>query len=131
MSEIIGRQVALTIGTAIATARTKSFSINNEPVDITSDTHAGVQTMLEAPGRKSVECSVSGMFDTTETGLLDLALSGTDIEQSCSFKFGSGASPLTVAGDFVITNFEITGEYEDATTFSASFNSSGAFAKAT
>jgi len=125
MTEQVGRDVTINIGGAIATGRTKSFSINNETIDVTSDGDAAIQRLLAKPGQKSVEASISGMFDNTELTLLDLALNGTDIEQKVTFGF----TAFSVEGDFVITSFEISGEYNDAVTFSASFSSSGAFAK--
>lgn len=128
MSEQTGRSVALTIGSAIATARTKGFTINNTVIDVTSDDDDSVQRLLDEPGQKSVEVSVSGMFDNTETGLLDLALNDSDIVETVTFAFSEG---LSISGDFAITSFGITGEYNDAVTFDASFSSTEAFAKAT
>lgn len=130
MAEMIGRKVTIQQGdplAAIATARTKSLTINNESIDVTSDTDDGIQRFLNEPGQKSVEISVEGMFDVADDTLPTLALSSdliTDMEMS----YGSGAYSL--AGDFFMTSYSEGQTYNDAVTFSATFASSGAVVKA-
>lgn len=127
MSEIKGRKVTISIGgTTIATGRSRSLTINNEGVDVTSDGDDGIQRMLAEPGQKSVEFTMSGMFDTTETALLDNALSN-DLIEEIVLDFGGA---FTLTGDFFMGSFGVTGEYSDAVTFNASFSSSGATVKA-
>lgn len=130
MPELMGRKVTISQGdplAVIATARTKSLTINNESVDVTSDTDDGIQRFLDAPGQKSVEISVEGMFDTTDDTLPTLALSNsmiTDMELS----YGSGNYSLT--GSFFMSSYSEGQTYNDATTFNATFASSGAVVKA-
>lgn len=130
MAELAGRKVTIKQGdplVAIATARTKTLTINNESIDVTSDTDDGIQRFLNEPGQKSVEISVEGMFDVSDDTLPTLALSNdliTDMEMS----YGSGNYDLT--GSFFMTSYSEGQTYNDAVTFSATFASSGAIVKA-
>lgn len=127
MAEILGRKVTITIdGTAKATARTKSLSINNEPVDVTSDTDTGIQRFLAEPGQKSVEISVEGMFDAADETLQTLALNSTDVIVPVVLNY----TTYTITGDFFMSSYSDNGAYNDAVAFSATFQSSGAVVKA-
>ena len=126
MAEQLGRKVSISIGGVVrATARTKSLSINNEMVDVTADGDDGVQRFIHEPGQKSVELSVEGMFDTEDEALPDLALSN-DLSEEIILDYGS----YTITGTFVMPTYSEGMTYNDAQTFSASFNSSGAVVKA-
>ena len=123
MTAFVGRKAVLSKGaTAIAAVRTKTMSIANEPVDITSDDDDGFRTMLAEPGNKTLDITVEGV--AKDDDLLALAVSGTDILDSFSILFpGIG----TIAGDFVVSSFEIGAAYNEAATFSATLQSSGEY----
>ena len=56
MPEMLGRKVSISIdGTVVANARTKSLSINNTTINVTSDGDDGIQRFLTEAGEKSVE----------------------------------------------------------------------------
>lgn len=124
MPEILGRKVAISIGGVVAAnARTKSLAINNETINISSDGDDGVQRFLDEAGEKAVEVTVDGL--EIDDVLLDLSL-GTDISTTILFTF-----PLfTVTGTFVMPSYTQGLPYNEASTFSASFSSSGAVVKA-
>jgi len=123
MAEILGRKVVISVGgTPIATARTKNLTINNEAVDVTSDGDDGIQRLLAEPGQKSVELSVEGLYDGSS--LMDVALDGTLI-QEVELDYGS----YTLEGDFFLSSYTEGQPYNEATTFSATFMSSGAIVK--
>jgi len=127
MAEILGRKVTIAQGatpTVIAVARTKSLTISNEAVDVTSDGDDGIQRYLNEPGQKAVEVSVEGMFDASDETLIDLSLSN-DLISALLFDYAS----YTIGGDFFMTSYSQSMTYNDAVTFSATFASSGAVVK--
>lgn len=107
-------------GTLIAGCRTKNFSVNNTSIDTSTDDSAGVKALLEIPGEKSVAISVSGIAD--DEVLLTEAMSATDIQDEYLFEW---ATSKKLYGLFNITSFTMTGEYQGAVTFEASFESAG------
>ena len=120
-----GRDVTITINAVvIATAKTKSFSIDNTVGDVTSDGDGGLQELLDKPGKKSVVVNVEGMAWQPE--LMDIALSTTDITVEVIFT----ASDFTLTGTMAMTNFTQNLEDENPAAFTASLSSSGAFVKA-
>lgn len=125
MAEQLGRKVTITIGSeARATARTKNLTINNEMVDVTSDGDDGIQRYITEPGQKAVEVSVEGMFDVDDETLPDLALS-SDLSEDIELDYGT----YTISGTFVMPSYSEGQTYNDAVTFSATFQSSGAVVK--
>lgn len=123
MAAFAGRKATITKGaTAIAAIRTRTVTINNEPIDITSDDDNGFRTLLELPGTKTLDMSIEGV--AKDGVLLTSVMSTTDIMEAISILFPTIG---TIAGDFVVTSFEVGAPYNEAATFSASLQSSGAF----
>lgn len=123
MAAFVGRKATLSKGaTVVAAIRTKSASINNEPVDITTDDDNGFRTMLQDPGTKTLDLTVEGIIK--DATLLTIAMSTTDILEAFSLLFPTIG---TLAGDFVVTGFETGAPYNEAATFSCTLQSSGAF----
>lgn len=126
MAATAGRKVRIKVGgTSVAGARTDTVTINNTPIDITDKDDAGVRTLLNDVGTKSVDMSVEGvLIDDT---LLELCLestSGTALATASAQIAGIG----TVAGTFFLGNFEFSGaEGDEPTTFTGNLQSAGAF----
>lgn len=133
MAALAGRKVRVkydadgaggTAAAVVAGARTDSLTINNEPIDITDKDDAGVRTMLDDVGSKSMSMSCEGVLinDT----LLDIAQGATAASALHTFEFdidGIGS----FAGEWFITSFEVSGaEGTDPATFTMSVESSGA-----
>ena len=121
-----GRALLLKRGTAasevtLAGVRTKSMSINGEPIDVTNDDDAGWRTMLDMPGELSVEFSCSGVAKNHT--LLAEALSSTDRVQSTLLLWTGGGK---LQGNFFVVSYSETGEYQGGVTFEATFQSQGA-----
>lgn len=109
-------------GTLVAGARTKSLTINNEPVDVTTDDASGFRTLLAEPGTKSVDMSVEGLI--FDDALLSIAANGSALLAEHTFDIeGIGE----IAGDFFMNSFESAAEYNGSITFTSSLQSSGAF----
>ena len=121
MAATIGRSYLIKkAGTDLAGVRTKSLSINHEPVDITTDDEAGFRTLLGAVGESSFELSVDGV--TKDSVLFDVATSSaTKLLTDITIEHPNG----TISGDLYLASYEETGAYNDAITFSATFQSSG------
>lgn len=123
MAEKLGRKVTLKINSvAVATARTKNLTINNEMIDITSDGDDGIQRALAEPGQKSVEISVDGL--AADATLLDFSL-GNNLITELELDYGT----YTLTGDFYQSSYTEGLPYNEAITFSATYSSSGAIAK--
>ncbi len=130
MAEMLGRKVTISIaGTVVATARTKSLTINNSLINITSDGDDGIQRFLDEMGEKSVEVTLDGLADvaasTATTALMDIAL-GNSLIDELILDYGA----FTLTGQFAQSTYSEGEPYNEAVTFSASYSSSGAVIKA-
>jgi TP901-1 family phage major tail protein len=122
-----GRAVTVKRGTSptlIAGVRTKSMSINGEPIDVTNDDDAGVRKLMDEPGELSMEITVSGIVKSDT--LRVESLSTTDRVLPTEFGFPGSVAPGKIAGDFYLASYSETGEYQGAATFEATFQSTGA-----
>lgn len=129
MTAFVGRKAVLSFGSPlvpIAALRTKTMTLGNEVVDITSDDDAGFRTLLQDPGTKTLDMSFEGVTKdgVTLNSLITLAMSGSDVLETFSILFPTIG---TMAGPFVITSFEIGAPYNEGSTFSASIQSAGTF----
>lgn len=123
MTAFVGRKALFKKGlTTVAAVRTRSMTIGNEVVDITSDDDNGFRTMLSEPGNKTLDLTVEGVFK--DATMLTVAMSTSDILEAFSILFPTIG---TIAGDFVVTSFEAGAAYNEAGTFSCSLQSSGTF----
>jgi predicted secreted protein len=143
-NEKVGRMLILKEGTAkIAVCQSKSITINNELLDITSDGDGGWRTYLPKVGIKSVDISAEGLLDTAVanlTGSLLYRALNNGAAPSCNqsiilpltIEVWDSACPdtssdpdWTITGNFALASYEISGGTSEAVTFSATFNSSG------
>ena len=129
MTGFVGRKAILSMGSplvAVAALRTKTLTMANEPVDITSDDDAGFRKLLQDPGTKTLDISFEGVAKDVPSlnALITLATSGTDILDNFSLLFPAIG---TIAGEFIVSSFEIGAPYNEAATFSCSLQSAGAY----
>lgn len=125
-----GRKLVLKRGetpTVIAGVRTKSFTINGEPIDVTSDDDSAVRKLLAEPGERAVEISVSGVLK--DDALLVEALKTDDRVDNTVFEWPE-ITPTTgtagsLSGDFFLASYTQTGEYQGMIAFDATFQSAG------
>lgn len=109
----------------IANVQSKSFSVNAEPVDVTTDDDNGWRTLLDDPGVRSLEVTVGGIADD-EAVLADI-MAASDLTLAMSISLPSSGTDGTLAGTFFVTSFENNGGSSDGSVeFSATFQSSGA-----
>ncbi|MCP5073122.1 MAG: hypothetical protein GY947_07485 [Rhodobacteraceae bacterium] len=111
--------------TTIAGARVTGINWNGEAIDITDQASNGVQTFLTDHLASDVlEITIEGMEEDSQ--LHDRAFSNDPADKfiaDVSFNFPSGN---VVSGPFFLANYSETGDYKEATTFSAKFIRNGA-----
>lgn len=110
-------------GTAIAAMRTISAQINSETVDVTSaDDVNRWRQLLAATGVKSMQITMSGI-------LKDVATANTmikDVIAQTVDAYGITASTLgTFNGNWQLTSFEFTGEYNGEAQYTMTLESAG------
>ncbi len=116
----------------IAGLRTKSASIGNEPINITTDDDLGFRRLLTNLTNDNLEVSekqIDISFDgiTQDDDFLKAAAEGTALVDTYTLEFPSGA---TIIGLFAFTSMEVTGAYQDAVTFSGELQSTESWAYA-
>jgi len=106
----------------VAGLRSKTLTVNNETVDITTSDDAPWRQLFADTGLRSVSLSGSGVFqdDTAANAIEDAAMAGTIHNFEITFENGD-----VIAGAFQVTSFEYGGEHTAEETFSMSLESSG------
>ncbi len=114
--------------TTLVGIRTRGFTINAEPVDVTNDDDSGWRTLLAEPGLRSMEVPVAGI--SSDEILIAAIMEGATYALSAVvINLASGVgetTPGTLAGDFFLSSLEQTGEHDGAVEFTATLMSSGA-----
>jgi len=135
MAKQLGRSLLIKIGdgagseafTAIAGLNSKSITINNSAIDVTTPdatTPGGALWASSLNGLKSMSISGDGIFldESAQEGRLNTIAMQADPVANFELvvpDFG------TYSGEFRITSLEFGGETEGATTFSLSLESNG------
>lgn len=111
--------------TTVASLRTKSFSIDFSPVDVTTDDSNGYQTLLTKAGKINVGVDFGGVLGD-ETLFNEIMAGGvTQLYTDFTLEWESGA---TLACDFFLSNFSTSGGGSDAEVdFSGTLQSSGIY----
>lgn len=124
MPAVAGRDMVVSKdATAIMGARTKSVNFSAEPIDIGSGEDDGNQLFLAgASTGKAVELPIEGVWK--DSILRDAALGGGDLLLTDITVDIAGGE--TLSGNFFLSAYSETGEYQDAVMFSATLRSSGA-----
>lgn len=107
---------------AVAGVRTKTVTVNNEPIDVTSDDDGGWRTLLEDAAVESVDIQVEGVV--RDDILRNAFFNGTVIDDM-EIEWPDGGS---MTGNFRVQGYAETGPFNDALTFSCTFASTGAVA---
>lgn len=131
MTVNVGREATLQIdGQNAAYIRTKSLSWGGESIDVTNGASDGIRVLLGASGQEQIDISIEGLAenDFLLTKALDTA---SDKLMPCTLTFDvrnpSNTNPATLSGTFRMPTYEEGSPYNEATTFSASLESSGAW----
>lgn len=103
--------------------RTRTFSITNDYVDVTTDDDSGWRTLLADPGLRSVEVTAGGICSDQVliAEIMKANITGEPLDVELPTATGA-----KLAGTFVVSSFEGSGDHDGAYEFSATFMSSGA-----
>lgn len=124
MAASSGRELLIKKGaTVLAGVRTKTVTINGEPIDVTTDDDSGFRTLLADPATRSIDLSVEGITKDAVLRAI-VAGGGSQLLTDITVEYPDGA---VIAGDFYLVSIEESGEYQDAVTFTASLQSSGEY----
>lgn len=111
--------------TRIAAIRVTNVNWNGTPIDVTSGDDDGVTTYLSNEfANTTLELSIEGLSDSDV--LSDLAFSTTDSDKHMSDIKLVRHNDDEISGTFIMTSYSETGNYQEATTFSATLVRSGA-----
>lgn len=106
--------------------RVMNIQVDNTPIDVTDQDSAGLQTLLGVASMRVLSFDVEGVY--TNPTLRDIAMDPTASQtlSDMTFKFSDGvALKDTIGGTFFMASYKEGNDYKEATTFSASFTSSG------
>lgn len=115
---------ALTIswdGVTLVGVRTKSYTITNDYVDVTTDDDDGWRTLLADPGLRSLEVTVGGI--SSDQVLIAEVMKANITGEPLLIDLPTTTGTLT--GTFLCSSFEQSGEHDGAVEFSATFMSNG------
>lgn len=110
--------------TTLVGVRSRGLTITNDYVDVTTDDDSGWRTLLDDPGLRSIEVTISGI--TSDEVLLDAIMSASISSTSLQATLPTDlASAGSVSGSFLISSFEQTADHDGSVEFSATFMSNG------
>ena len=126
MAKKLGRKVFLVVDeVTICAARTKTLTVNNEPIDVTTDCDAGITKLLDEAAQISWELSADGIQDPTVTeSLLEKAL-----DENSTVTVSMDYGDYVLSGDAKLTSYSENLPHNDATTFSVSLQGKEALTK--
>lgn len=109
-------------GVTLVGVRTRGYTITNDYVDVTTDDDNGWRTLLANPGLRSMEATVSGISSDQIliAEVMKASITGEPLVVELPTTTG------TLAGTFLCSSFEQSGEHDGAVEFSATFMSNGA-----
>lgn len=107
--------------TTLVGVRSKGYTITNDYVDVTTDDDSGWRTLLANPGLRSVEVTVSGI--SSDQILIAEMMEATVDSETLTVQLPTTTG--TLAGAFLCSSFEQTGEHDGAVEFTATFMSAG------
>ena len=110
---------------AIAGARENGISLDNSPVDISDIASGGYRELADFSGNRKIDLRITGIWD--DKVVRDAAMTSTQADlllTDITIDFSDGGD---IAGNFYLANYEETGVHDDAVTFTATLQSSGAF----
>jgi predicted secreted protein len=125
---ITGRELRIwrgnATGPAIIGARSEDLTITIEPIDITDKDDGGFRTLRADFATRHLDCTINGILKDDE--LLAVAKgAGSALLSKHSIKIDRYQ---LLNGDFYLNNFQVASPHDNAVTFNASLQSSGAVA---
>lgn len=109
--------------TTITGGRTLGMTLNNEQVDITTQSSSGMRTLLADAGVQSLSISLDGVF---EDAAIEETVRGYAFANSINTFHLVFPNGDTLEASFAISDYERSGEYNGAEVYSFTLESSGA-----
>lgn len=109
-------------GDNIPGVREKGVKLAGSPIDVTSDESSGWRALLEDAGERTVDITIAGVVKNDR--LKSDWVNGTRT-QHVSLEYPTGG---VLAGTFLLVDYSETNPYKDASTFTATLQSTGAVA---
>jgi len=116
-------------GTAICTFKALNISVDHSPIDITDSGNSGVVTLLSnANASSQISMDISGVYTDPTLRNIAFDLSVTKFLTDVTFHFSDAlAAKDTIAGNFFVTGYKESNPDDNATDFSCTLVSSGAW----
>lgn len=131
MAARAARNLVLTVGaTAIAGVRVIGIKYDSTPIDITNADHDGIRKLLAgASASASCTITVSGVTDDNVLRLIASSPSSDRLLPACTLLDpGAPSGSDLVTCDLFLTSYEDSGNHDGPVEFSATLESSGAWA---
>lgn len=115
-----GRAITFTWnGLTVKGVREKGITFNGEAINVTSDEDSGWRTLLDVSAEDSIDISLSGVTkdDVLANAMLTGARTGT-----ARLEYPNGR---VIEVEAFLATYAETGPYNNATTFTATLNSTG------
>lgn len=128
MAGFNGRQLTFDWdATTLAGVRSRSISVSNEYVDVTTDDSNGWRELLADPGVRSVDVTISGL--TTDEVMIAAIMAANVSNEVLEATLPTAlASPGNISGNFLVSSLETSGDHDGEVEFSVTFMSTGAVA---
>lgn len=127
MVGLIGRKIVFTWkGAEIDGVREKGLSLSGEAIDISADEDDGVRSLLGDSSQDQLDLSLNGVTknDTLMRAWMEGKADTTKKIGAVTLTWPDGRS---ISGDFRLNSYTETGTYNDAVTFEATLQSTGAW----
>lgn len=129
MAKAAGRLAVLSKGgTPIGGVKVTGIKWGAEFMDVTDRDSAGIIEYLSAVATQQITISVEGIYEDPVLRNIALTTGTSKLLTDLTFVFADALTAAdTIAGNFVMTSYEESNPDDNATTFTAEFQSSGAW----
>lgn len=119
----VGRKLKIKKGgVTLLGIRSKTFTYNGEPIDLTDGEDDGFRVLDEETGERSIDISFDGVVKDSIFRDLALGQEASLFLDDITLEWPNGD---VLTGNFYLSSFEETGAYKDALTMSGQLQSSG------
>lgn len=129
MAKAPGRLAVLSkASVALGGVKVVTIKYASEAIDVTDFDSAGIIEVLSAAASRQITIDVEGVYKNPTLRDIAFDTAQSDLLTDLTFKFSDAlAAKDTISGNFYMTSYEEGNPMDDATSFSASFTSSGAW----
>lgn len=129
MAKAPGRKAVVSKNSVvIGGVRVSNVQVDYTPIDVTDNDSGGLQELLGDYSMGVLTFDVEGVYKDVVLRALAMDSTSSKLLTDMSFKFSDALAPTdTITGNFFLLSYKEGNDYKEATTFSASFTSSGAW----